>query len=107
MLHNGAEYHGNYDCSFDELVGFHSRRIAVLAQTNADFLAFESVPSLEEARAILAALARPILMWRRISASPAGMSPTFPMERPCKHAQNCWMRSLRSSPSVSIARRPS
>jgi homocysteine S-methyltransferase len=56
MLHNGAEYHGNYDCSFDDLVGFHSRRIAVLARTNADFLAFESIPSLEEARAILAAL---------------------------------------------------
>ncbi len=56
MLHNGAEYHGNYNCSFEDLVGFHSRRIAVLAQTNADFLAFESIPSLEEARAILAAL---------------------------------------------------
>ena len=56
MLHNGAEYHGNYDCSFDDLVGFHSRRIAVLAKTNADFLAFESIPSLQEARAILAAL---------------------------------------------------
>src|SRR6202167_2964109 len=56
MLHNGAEYHGNYACGFDELVGFHNRRIAVLAQTNADFLAFESVPSLEEVRAILAAL---------------------------------------------------
>jgi homocysteine S-methyltransferase len=56
MLHNGAEYHGNYDCSFEDLVGFHSRRIAVISQTNADFLAFESIPSLEEARAILAAL---------------------------------------------------
>ena len=56
MLHNGAEYHGNYDCSVEELVGFHHRRIAVLAETNADFLAFESIPSLEEARAILAAL---------------------------------------------------
>jgi homocysteine S-methyltransferase len=56
MLHNGAEYHGNYTCSFDDLVGFHSRRIAVLAKTNADFLAFESIPSLEEARAIVAAL---------------------------------------------------
>ena len=44
MLHNGAEYHGNYDCSFEELVGFHSRRIPVLGQTNADFLAFESIP---------------------------------------------------------------
>ena len=56
MLHNGAEYHGNYDCSFEELVGFHSRRIAVLASTKADFLAFESIPSLAEARAILVAL---------------------------------------------------
>ena len=56
MLHNGAEYHGNYDCEFDELVGFHRRRIAVLAETHADFLAFESIPSLEEAEAILAAL---------------------------------------------------
>jgi homocysteine S-methyltransferase len=56
MLHNGAEYHGNYECSFDDLVEFHGRRIAVLALTNADFLAFESIPSLEEARAILAAL---------------------------------------------------
>ena len=56
MLHNGAEYHGNYACSFDDLVGFHSRRIAVLAETNADFLAFESIPSLEEAKAIVTAL---------------------------------------------------
>jgi homocysteine S-methyltransferase len=56
MLHNGAEYHGNYDCQFDDLVGFHGQRIAVLTQTNADFLAFESIPSLEEARAILEAL---------------------------------------------------
>jgi homocysteine S-methyltransferase len=56
MLHDGSEYHGNYMCSFDELVGFHSRRIAVVVETNADFLAFESVPSLEEAKAILAAL---------------------------------------------------
>jgi homocysteine S-methyltransferase len=56
MLHDGSEYHGNYLCSFDDLVGFHSRRVAVLVETNADFLAFESIPSLEEARAILAAL---------------------------------------------------
>jgi homocysteine S-methyltransferase len=56
MLHNGAEYHGNYDCSFEDLVGFHGRRIAVLAASRADFLALESIPSLEEAKAILAAL---------------------------------------------------
>jgi homocysteine S-methyltransferase len=56
MLHDGSEYHGNYACSFDDLVGFHSRRVAVLVDTNADFLAFESIPSLEEAKAIVAAL---------------------------------------------------
>lgn len=55
-LHNGAEYHGNYDLGFDDLVRFHSRRIAVLKETNADFITFETVPSLDEAQAILAAL---------------------------------------------------
>ena len=57
-LHNGAEYHGNYDCGFDELVGFHQRRLAVLAETEADFVAFESIPLRDEARAIVAALHR-------------------------------------------------
>jgi len=56
MLHDGSEYHGDYGVSFDELVGFHRRRIAVLAESNADFLAFESIPSREEAQAILFAL---------------------------------------------------
>jgi homocysteine S-methyltransferase len=56
MLHNGAEYHGNYAVPTEELTAFHRRRIAVLAQTGADFLAFESVPSLDEAEAILIAL---------------------------------------------------
>ncbi len=55
-LHNGAEYHGNYDISFDQLVSFHARRLAVLAETNADLIAFETVPSSEEAQAIVAAL---------------------------------------------------
>jgi homocysteine S-methyltransferase len=55
-LHNGAEYHGDYGISFDQLVSFHARRIEVLAKTNADLIAFETVPSLEEARAIVRAL---------------------------------------------------
>jgi homocysteine S-methyltransferase len=63
-LHNGAEYHGNYECSFTELVGFHRDRIAVLAETEADLLAFETIPSLEEAQAILEALAR----WPNLAA---------------------------------------
>jgi homocysteine S-methyltransferase len=55
-LHNGAEYHGNYDCSFAELMDFHQQRIAVLAESNADLLAFETLPSAEEGQAIGEAL---------------------------------------------------
>lgn len=56
MLHNGAEYHGCYDCSFSELVEFHSRRLEVLAETQADLVAFETIPLLDEAKAIVEAL---------------------------------------------------
>ncbi|HWT65618.1 MAG TPA: homocysteine S-methyltransferase [Terracidiphilus sp.] len=61
MLHNGSEYHGNYGCTFDELVRYHRERIEVLAaappSSAPDLLAFETLPSLEEARAVGAALA--------------------------------------------------
>jgi homocysteine S-methyltransferase len=61
MLHNGAEYHGNYACTFADLVAFHRERIAVLAnaqgQQSPDLLAFETLPSLDEAEAIGQALA--------------------------------------------------
>ena len=60
-LHNGAEYHGNYDCSYDDLVRFHRERIEVLTQATGaqapDVLAFETFPSLEEARAVGEAMA--------------------------------------------------
>ncbi len=60
-LHNGGEYHGNYDCSFDELVRFHRERIEVFARAagmqRPDLLAFETFPSLEEVRAVGDALA--------------------------------------------------
>ncbi|HUX43646.1 MAG TPA: homocysteine S-methyltransferase [Terracidiphilus sp.] len=60
-LHNGAEYHGNYDVSHAELVRFHRERIAVLAEATGrqapDLLAFETIPSLDEARAIGEAMA--------------------------------------------------
>ena len=60
-LANGAEFHGQYGFASEEeqhvaLVRFHAERIAVLVETDADLLAFETVPSLAEARAIVAAL---------------------------------------------------
>lgn len=55
-LHNGAEFHGRYGIGFEGLVNFHAERLAVVAETNADLVALETIPSLEEARAILSAL---------------------------------------------------
>ena len=60
-LHNGAEYHGDYACSHAELVEFHRQRIELLASARGaespDLLAFETLPSLDEAQAIGEALA--------------------------------------------------
>jgi homocysteine S-methyltransferase len=60
-LHNGAEYHGNYKCTFTDLVEFHADRIEILAKARGkeapDLLAFETLPSLAEAEAIGRALA--------------------------------------------------
>ena len=55
-LHDGSEYHGNYGVDFAELVRYHAERLAVIATTDADFVALESVPSLKEAEAIVEAL---------------------------------------------------
>lgn len=55
-LHNGAEFHGQYGISFSKLVAFHAERLAIAAETDADLIAFETIPSFEEARAILEAL---------------------------------------------------
>lgn len=57
-LHNGAEYHGRYEIDDEALVAFHAERLAIIAKTQADFLAFETTPSLPEAKAILHALAQ-------------------------------------------------
>ncbi len=61
VLHNGAEYHGNYNCTHAELVEFHRQRIEVLAGASGrqapDLLLFETLPSLAEAQTIGEALA--------------------------------------------------
>jgi homocysteine S-methyltransferase len=80
VLHNGAEYHGNYDLDLDDLVRFHSRRIAVLEETDADFIFFETIPSLGEARAIVAAL-------REHPGVPAAVSFTCRDERHVAHGE--------------------
>jgi homocysteine S-methyltransferase len=51
-LHDGSEYHGSYGLSVAELRSFHEERFAVLAESEADVLACETIPSLDEARAL-------------------------------------------------------
>jgi homocysteine S-methyltransferase len=52
-LHDGSEYHGNYGLSIGEMREFHSARFQVLADSGADLLACETIPSLDEGRALL------------------------------------------------------
>lgn len=51
FLADGSEYRGDYGLSAAELYDFHAPRWEVLAETEADVLACETTPSLEETRA--------------------------------------------------------
>jgi homocysteine S-methyltransferase len=51
-LADGSEYTGNYDLDEAGLVAFHRERWAILAGTEADILACETIPSFAEARAL-------------------------------------------------------
>jgi homocysteine S-methyltransferase len=57
ILHNGAEYHGRYGIPAGELVTFHRSRLEHLQDGPIDLVACETVPSLQEASAMLRALA--------------------------------------------------
>lgn len=56
FLADGSEYRGDYGLDQAELAGFHRRRWHVLAESDADLLGCETVPSGVEARALLALL---------------------------------------------------
>jgi homocysteine S-methyltransferase len=53
LLHDGSEYRGNYGVSRAALKEFHRERLEVLANSGADLLACESIPSLLEAEALI------------------------------------------------------
>jgi homocysteine S-methyltransferase len=55
-LPGGAEFHGDYGIGRPALAAFHAERIRAVEPSPADFLAFETVPLLEEAASILDAL---------------------------------------------------
>jgi homocysteine S-methyltransferase len=56
FLHDGSEYRGDYGLSRDELMDFHRKRLRVLIEAEPDLVAFETIPCLVEAEAIVALL---------------------------------------------------
>ncbi|MCW2901935.1 MAG: mmuM [Streptosporangiaceae bacterium] len=56
MLADGSEYRGRYGLSVAELTRFHRPRLEILAEAGADVLALETVPDVDEATALLAAI---------------------------------------------------
>ncbi len=57
VLADGSEYRGHYAISHRELVRFHQQRLEVLAGAGAELLACETIPSKDEAVALVEALA--------------------------------------------------
>lgn len=57
-LADGSEYRGDYKASRAELADFHAERLALLCGAQPDLLACETLPLLDEARAILTDLRR-------------------------------------------------
>lgn len=72
-LADGSEYSGDYAVGETELTSFHQRRLEVLAESSADLLACETIPSMGEARVLTRLLAarrrrgRPTPAWLSFS----------------------------------------
>ena len=56
-LADGSEYRGRYGLSVRELAAWHRPRLEVLAEAGPDVLALETVPDIDEAEALMAAIA--------------------------------------------------
>lgn len=52
-LADGSEYRGDYEISEEELIEFHRPRIKLLVEAGVDLLAFETIPNLLEAKALV------------------------------------------------------
>jgi homocysteine S-methyltransferase len=56
-LADGSEYTGYQNISIESLMDFHKERLAVIQETDADLIAFETIPCVDEAIAIKTLLA--------------------------------------------------
>jgi homocysteine S-methyltransferase len=74
MLADGSEFRGRYGRSRAQLAAFHRERLGVLAATDADVLAVETIPDLDEV-AVLADLLRELpdaVAWISVSCADGG-----------------------------------
>lgn len=53
ILHDGSEYRGRYGVSRERLIDFHGERLEVIASSNPDLLAIETIPDLDEVSALV------------------------------------------------------
>ncbi len=81
FLADGSEYRGRYPVEREVLVDFHRRRLHVLADTPADLIAFETIPSLDEAKVIAELLGEVPHAWAWVTFS-------------CGDDERLWDRSL-------------
>ncbi len=68
-LADGSEYSGRYGLTEEELYEFHERRFRLLADSAADLVAFETIPSRPEVEALLALVADHGNAWAWLSMS--------------------------------------
>ena len=69
FLADGSEYDGRYGVSSEGLTHFHDRRFTCLATAGVDLMAFETIPSLNEARVLLDLLGKSAELWGWMSFS--------------------------------------
>jgi homocysteine S-methyltransferase len=68
-LADGSEYHGRYGVGVEVLDDFHRPRFQLLASTDVDVLACETIPSVEEAEVLLGVLDETPGIWAWMSFS--------------------------------------
>ncbi len=73
-LHDGSEYRGNYGLTVTDLIDFHRPRMAALAAAAPDLFACETIPCLDEARALVTLLSEfpDMTAWISFSARDGG-----------------------------------
>jgi homocysteine S-methyltransferase len=81
MLADGSEYRGDYGLSVRELRMWHRARMQVLADSGADLLALETIPSLAETEAVVAEADRlGVAAWVAVTAEGGRLRSGEPLE---------------------------